>query len=683
MNGAANDSMALLQVGLAQGTTYPLARLSISGVLKFSSYFNTVGSKEGWAPSTFISSKTNRTSDAASRQRAEDFMDKEDLADAEEGKRVTTKSAYSGFGSTEDELSRRESPMDLWRSTGESMGVKLLRKMGWKDGQGIGPKIFRRAWIDDEDIAGLGAEPVSHSFAPNNTQITAFVRKNDHKGLGYQGGDRLNETSTSATTRNEDELSDNDMFTVSRQKIKRKPPTARGGFGTGVLNDTGSDDEDPYNIGPQISYNRVIGVDKKKKKKTEVAKATSTISNPSLRNKPVFMSKRFTASSESTRFKKCHDGRLPLEGFILSSNGSSTFEDKQYSPPTVPDDWKPHKAVISVNGEPGLYESSAELAKRSMHDPTSRASLLGETLLPGKSVFDYLTPAARDKIASITNNQSLPAGLAQSVPQASIPSPENFIPPLDPQIAATALGRGKTGFVPYADDPGKLARYRAFLSYRANLTTEVPTPSNITQTDGFVKELHEFAHAATIFKPMTGLMASRFTSSSTGPQTSTVKDPTTDSTPLLSQPTKITNPAEEAARMSMFGPLTRSSAPFFPSRLLCKRFNVPAPANVAPDNADNASRTMPTAPFTTAPAMNSRFESSGYQMSESQHRKKLDILGEEDMAALRQMGGIKEEDVRREGTRTKVDVERNEALEAERPGEEVFRAIFGSDSEDE
>ena len=39
------------------------------------------------------------------------------------------------------------------------------------------------------------------------------------------------------------------------------------GIGIGILNDTGSDDEDPYEIGPRISYNRVIGGEKKKKKR--------------------------------------------------------------------------------------------------------------------------------------------------------------------------------------------------------------------------------------------------------------------------------------------------------------------------------------------------------------------------------------------------------------------------------
>lgn len=40
-------------------------------------YFNTVGSKEGWTPTAFVSSRVQR---AGVQQRPEDFMDDEDYA---------------------------------------------------------------------------------------------------------------------------------------------------------------------------------------------------------------------------------------------------------------------------------------------------------------------------------------------------------------------------------------------------------------------------------------------------------------------------------------------------------------------------------------------------------------------------------------------------------------------------
>ena len=43
-------------------------------------YFNSVGSKEGWKPSTFVSSRSNRNEDKE-LSKPEDFMDEEDLGE--------------------------------------------------------------------------------------------------------------------------------------------------------------------------------------------------------------------------------------------------------------------------------------------------------------------------------------------------------------------------------------------------------------------------------------------------------------------------------------------------------------------------------------------------------------------------------------------------------------------------
>src|SRR4051812_28024172 len=67
------------------------------------SYFNTVGSKEGWTPSTFVSSRNNRSKDgstAAQQHRPEDYMDEEDLADAAESQKLQTSQAFAGLGSS-------------------------------------------------------------------------------------------------------------------------------------------------------------------------------------------------------------------------------------------------------------------------------------------------------------------------------------------------------------------------------------------------------------------------------------------------------------------------------------------------------------------------------------------------------------------------------------------------------
>src|ERR1700753_3759345 len=71
-------------------------------------YFNTVGSKEGWTPATFVSSRTNRAKDRAqnAQKRPEDFMDDEDLVEQEEAKKLQTNESFSGLGTTSDDTMR-------------------------------------------------------------------------------------------------------------------------------------------------------------------------------------------------------------------------------------------------------------------------------------------------------------------------------------------------------------------------------------------------------------------------------------------------------------------------------------------------------------------------------------------------------------------------------------------------
>lgn len=58
-------------------------------------YYNTVGSKEGWTPGTFKSSRNNR---ATKVQRAEDFMDEEDLAAMSDDRRLENTETFKDEG---------------------------------------------------------------------------------------------------------------------------------------------------------------------------------------------------------------------------------------------------------------------------------------------------------------------------------------------------------------------------------------------------------------------------------------------------------------------------------------------------------------------------------------------------------------------------------------------------------
>lgn len=628
-------------------------------------------------------------------------MDEEDVREAEESRELQTSHEYAGFGSTDADVTRRAGLMDLLKTGGETMGVKLLKKMGWREGQGIGPKVRRRANLDDAAATAEAQE--TYLFAPENPPMIAFVQKGDHKGLGYEGEARLEEFHTAGGKDSDEEDSDpffgRRLEAPGKQKLPKTEGPRRGAFGVGVLNDTGSDEEDPYSMGPQISYNRVIGGDKKKKKKqkekaaaTGDSKMITGSSNPLVSSKPVFISKKTMAAKHSAGFRKCHDGRLPLDGFVLAdlSSLSISSQEKRYAPPEIPPGWKSSKTSTNERDASG-YVSTADAAKASSLDPTSRAALLGEAQLPGKSIFDWMTPQARERIAKLTGKTDLPPALGEKAPKGYEMSESqkrqdlwDLVPKLDKQVAVQALTRAVSGWMPYSEDPDKRTRYRTFLEVRAGLRDKLPDRLPGSTTDEWAAELHEFTRAAEVFKPMAGIMASRFTSASSGPKSTENQEPSTDS-PLLSKPAeKPEDPAVSAAKIGMFGPMTRSTISFYPSRLLCKRFNIKPPAHVQVDPGEQPGGEGAGA--SSAAAAGGRFQSAGYQTTGPKELVSRDVLnqlmvdsgrGAVDTTAEKPGAGLASRE------QIVVEPERNEALEAERPGEAVFKAIFGSEDEDE
>jgi G patch domain-containing protein 1 len=642
-------------------------------------YFNTVGTKEGWAPATFVSSRTNRAKDQKShaQQRPEDFMDEQDLAEQAESKILSTSDAFTGIGSTVDDSRRKHGLLDIMQPS-SSIGVKLLQKMGWKEGQGIGLKIRRKARLEDEDDTGLQ----THWFAPEDTRMINFFRKTDTKGLGLAGETKISSAAQNNGTTNEaDDDDDASVLARSKSKFNQAPKTKKSSFGVGVLNDTGSDDEDPYAVGPKISYNRSIGgVKKPKKSNTSKAGGLVTSSNPLLANKPIFVSrKKFTSN-----LRKCHDGKLPLDGFILSSVPITISISTKYAPPKVPEGWKssktPSSTSTSTSTQPTNYQSTADAARSSAHNPNTRASLLGETPLPGKSVFDFLTPTARDRLASASNNPHLPQAGNEPVPAAFRKSPTDRakdlwsrVPVLDAHVARSALAR--VDFMPYADELDKRARYRAFLSIAAEGRGEMPARAEGMGVEEWVAEMREFGQAAAVFRPVSGLMASRFTSSSSSSGAPTFEGGSDGQGELLRKPAaKPEDPAEQAARMGMFGVMTRSVKGFAPTRLVCKRFGVKPPSGDDFEVGDAEIEVAVEQPVSKEDLEKMKMETIGrgslvvvgreYDTYEETPHKSSQIIGQSNSEQV-------------------VDTERNDALEGERPGDAVFKAIFGSDDEDD
>lgn len=606
-------------------------------------------------------------------------MDEEDLREQEESRKLQTTEGFAGFGLTDADATRKAGLMDLLKIGGETMGVKLLKRMGWREGQGIGPRVRRKANLDESTaVKGDGSEE-SYLFAPENPPMVSFVRKTDFKGLGFEGETRLKAPVTGREEQHDDEDSffGDRLATDKKSKSKAKAKDSRrGGFGVGILNDTGSDDEDPYALGPQIAYNKTIGGDKKKKK----PKLTIASANPLLDTKPVFISKKVAAARTIGGFRKCRDGRLPLDGFVLADTLSGlSISDKKYEPPKIPEGWKSTKQPTETTRDASTYISTADAAKASSLDPAKRAAALGEAQLPGKSIFDWMTPEARERIAKLTGNTNLPPALSEKAPKGFETSDSqkrkdlwDLVPKLDKQTAVQALTRAVSGWMPYSEDEQKRVRYRTFLEVRAGVRDSLPDRVPGSSTDDWVNEMQEFARAAEVFKPMSGIMASRFTSASSGPKVASDMPHNSADSPLSRPIEKPDPPAVAAAKIGMFGPMTRSTISFYPSRLLCKRFNVKPPSHVQLDPGEH--------PGGSESVPGTRFQSGGYQ-TDAATRKEL-VSQEVMNMILMESGRHPQPPVEAPPVRV-VEPERNEALEAERPGDAVFKAIFGGDDETE
>lgn len=608
-------------------------------------------------------------------------MDEEDLRDAEEARTIQTNAAFAGLGSTEDHVSRQDGLMGLFRVQGETIGTKLLRKMGWKDGQGVGPKVRRKARLDVK--LGSTDKADTFLFAPENVGMISFARKTDRKGLGFEGEPRIGRKLSAAPSGDEED--DEGLGSLGRPRLKglgkpKKSDAKRsGGIGIGILNDTGSDDEDPYEIGPRISYNRVIGGDKKKKK------AATTAINPAVKAKPSFLPNRAALKRVALGVRRCHDGRLPLDGFVFGQEPDPlTTEinaEGKYPPPEIPPGWKSSKQPKTPEGKENSYVSTADAAKASSLDLKARAALLGEQQLPGKSVFDFLSAGARERLVAVTGKQNLPEAKGE-VPEGYNLTDEqrtqevlNQVPKLEKETAIAAISRGASG--PYAEDDEKRARYRAYLEFQAGYGRALPARPLRMSLDDWLKEFYEFYNCARIFKPMTGFMASRFTTStstskvSLGGSQGKVED---DRDLVAKPPEKARDPAEEAARLGMFGHMTRSVGDFYPSRLLCKRFGVSPPAHVQPDREEGGRPSPAAAPGFEAYGAESRPASRPLAIEYG-----VGVDGTGDAA-----GGAVMVHKPPVATPPVIDASRNEALEGKRAGEEVFKAIFGdSDDDDE
>ncbi len=502
-------------------------------------YFNTAGSRDGWAPKQFKSSRENRFQGSSETQQPEDFMDDEDKGDfGIAPQKLQTAAKFRK--ESEDELKRKrnhlqtestipgEPVLDQFiKPVSETIGVRLLKEMGWKPGQGIGPKLTRsrkkqttkstkRLYGRKEKVTNEEESEEEDAderykdflFAPDDIPNFVAKPKENFFGIGYKGLERSNVLGSSSSHIN---LFGPDVLKFDQvdKKQKGKKMKIRGqAFGVGAFEE---DDDDVYQRDDMSRYDFTLEVNDKAEDKSE---------------SPAKRKSRWGQTPEENLIS-C------LKGFVISKKCSSVIR-KRFEPPEIPSGFQPR----GVKGKKSRFEpGQEEIMKSSNPAPHERMLALA---MPKEDIDLPEEPTeSEDQIRSF---------LAENFDAANVSSSE---------------------FKPFSKDAMKQKRYEQYLvclkNGRKNVL-HILQPKSMPQWEKD-REKVEFERAAMLFQPLNLSMTSRFVSAGSSEDA----DKTQKSTE------KVLNEAQKAVKMKLFGNLTREVVEWHPARLLCVRFNVKPP----------------------------------------------------------------------------------------------------------
>ncbi|NWW92776.1 GPTC1 protein, partial [Rhynochetos jubatus] len=566
-------------------------------------YFNTVGTKEGWTPSAFVSSRQKRADRTILGP--EDFMDEEDLSEfGIAPKDITTTDDFAS--KAKDRIKEKARQIagvvaaipgttafdDLIGPSKITIGVELLRKMGWKEGQGIGPRVKRKPRRQKPDPAvkiygcalppGLsdGSEdeedeyqPENVTFAPKDVMPVDLTPKENVHGLGYKG---LDPSQALFGVSGREHLNlfaggsedTSNLLGDLRHTKGRKLGITGQAFGVGALEE---EDDDIYATETLSKYDTVL-------KDEEPGDGLYGWTAP----------KQYRSKKRSDKEVK-YIGKI-LDGFSLASNSSTP--NKIYPPPSLPRNYRPvhyFRPVIAAGNEndhlrKALEESTGKLesdtAQQSRHalNASQRREQLGETALkgPAPSVLEYLSEKDRERLKEV-KQASEQRMKAKMLPQQSRNSrfqpatPEDASRKWQMLLGGQLADAGSSDFKPFARNPEKQKRYESFvksLKQGEKDTLEQYLDPSMTEWERG-REQEEFFRAAMFYKSSNSALSSRFTRAKYEDDVDKVEVPRDEENDI--------DDKETAVKMKMFGKLTRDKFEWHPEKLLCKRFNVPDP----------------------------------------------------------------------------------------------------------
>lgn len=392
---------------------------------------------------------------------------------------LQAKPAFDTLGFTADETARKHAerktaggvipgpaPSELIVPVGDPMGKKLLKTMGWKDGQGVGNRVRRKrhralAERDDspeEDLseqarAGLGKkarellDKEGLTFAPKNvgSKLRSVIAKTNLHGIGHEpfkdapefeasrgataGGRAVVARLVSGTQDLAQHPNNTSAAVATKEQLSRGLHAAaalyRGSHGFSL--DDGEDDVYEAGLGKE-AYDEALD-EATHDSLTDNAKAWA-LGRASDEDEPMLASRRYARCPS--------DGRLPPTGFVVAQR--TDVQSKHWAPPIPPANFCPIIEFENDALSPLQRHSAAGL------DASGRARLLGESsfrpmartpagptvlvdgdtahLAEDSSALSFLSPAARKHILEAANgtrgiSRFSPSSRAAVIPLAS------------------------------------------------------------------------------------------------------------------------------------------------------------------------------------------------------------------------------------------------------------------------
>ncbi|XP_014470799.1 PREDICTED: G patch domain-containing protein 1 [Dinoponera quadriceps] len=492
-------------------------------------YFNTVGTRDGWRPQQFKSSRSSKAGNIT--QRPEDFMDEEDtdlFGIAPKGIRATSDYADHGQkGKKRERISQDNSgpipgtPVlkELLKPVKETVGIVLLKKMGWKPGQGVGSRLTkrekRRMKQRNEKLANREVVTVSNSedsdddsvtFAPDDYEPFRCKPKDNYFGIGYSGLDRRKVLSSHIN------LFETPAFCV--QDRNKKLSIHGQAFGVGAFE---ADDEDIYEREDMSRYDFALGPERKTKTRW------SQDDGPS--------------GSQADGFVRAKE-RLECK--------------KVFKPPELPKDFAPVHAVrmsrfyppIAANGK--RRELNAVERARILQEPDDRSKKPSSVASSIISKTLQQTEEARQTSGSWLDKLKVESfvkgGVIGKDNTGSLKKLEDFA-----SSSTDASDKRKL----FLFDPDKQRRFEQYLTFlKSNEPNKLESIQPLSMTDWErEQERTEFEQAAELER----------------------------SNEFADRKVEPDDDKKQAVKMKMFGKLTRERSEWKPASVVCKRFNIPEP----------------------------------------------------------------------------------------------------------